>query len=46
VPSLRANNVRGSRRARNPPKSFTQPMIGKQASGSFANLEIYLCGVY
>jgi len=29
-----------------PPKSFIQPMIGKQASGSFANLEIYLCGVY
>jgi len=29
-----------------PAKSFIQPMIGKQASGSFANLEIYLCGVY
>ena len=29
-----------------PQRSFIQPMVGKQVSGTFANLEIYLCGVY
>jgi hypothetical protein len=27
-------------------RDFTQPVLGRQAAGSFAHMEIYLCGVY